>query len=201
MTSRRKKSPNNKNRDVNAKTRDALSDQFQKGIDSNGSIEKTLIDAVPREFEFNMPVAEPDKGVIETNKANGEAAEVLKNAKLAVINSYLKSEDNRLNLQLPLIKEIVNFTKRQLFFSNVVIVGIIITCVIKPDLEIIPQLIDFLKWYFGGTIIEFIGLIGIVTKGTFSDRNAKILEKLLNTKQEDSVNQIDKDSADDTFNN
>lgn len=201
MASRRKRSKKNNNHGVNTKNRNESNLQLRKGISSNGSIEQTLINAVPHVFEFNLPIDKPDKGITETNRANDGAAEVLKSAQLAIVNSYKNSEDNRVRLQLPLIKEIVGFTKWQLLFSNVVILGIIFLCGVKPDLEIVPQLFDFLKWYFAGTVVEFIGFIGYVTKGTFSEKNAENLEKLLNASQKDSdAIIIDEETVDNTYN-
>ena len=144
------------------------------------SAEDLMISEVPSKPRVDLP-ASPKVEVDDIiNSENDKAMDALKHAKLAIINTFIKNENERGKLQIPLIKTIVNFLGTQLFFSNIIVILVIILSFIGTSSDL-SQVFDLLKLYISGTAIELIGMLWFVTRYTFSGDHSKLMQYLLNT--------------------
>lgn len=108
-------------------------------------------------------------------------------ASVAIIKTYTEHEIARVKRQKWLLLVIVLLTAGQLIFFNYIIYFTITKSFHTAQLEainidVVNNLFTILKYYIGATIVELIGMIWFITKGTFSSDHVKIMESVLKDK-------------------
>ncbi len=174
----------------------AVTDQIK-----NDSAE-SIVKACPPEMisalssSVKIDVLESTDGINERTSieaTNKETADPVQTGRDKLIQSYLDSENNRLKQQRPLLNKILDFTKFQIIISNIVILIItvaVVCCYAFSDSgkNELSHLFDFLKYYVGAVLVEFVGMIFFITKNVFSSSNTKIIEKMLDTNSKEKNN-------------
>ena len=105
-------------------------------------------------------------------------------ASAAIIKAYTDHEIARVKRQKWLLLVIVLLTAGQLIFFNYLIYFTITKSFQTAQLEaintdVIDNLFTILKYYIGATIVELIGMIWFITKGTFSSDHVKTMQSVL----------------------
>ena len=159
------------------------------GIDD---LNKQLTDQVPEKQQFSFPesAVKPKKEIVV--KANARANEILNNAKISVVNSYVTNEEERTKRQKPLLYAIVAITAFQLVSFNVIIACCVFLAFKNNDPTILTQLFEVMKYYIGATIVELIGMVWFITKGTFSTNHVKTMELMLRDEVSKQANNDEK---------
>lgn len=108
-------------------------------------------------------------------------------ASAAIIKAYTEHEIARVKRQKWLLLVIVLLTAGQLVFFNYIIYLTITKSFQTAQLEalntdVINNLFTILKYYIGATIVELIGMIWFITKGTFSSDHVKTMLSVLKGK-------------------
>ena len=91
------------------------------------------------------------------------------------INEIIKNEKQKRKFRKQIINIIRVFTWIQLIFFNGVVGFIIFATTVDvgwlkiTELATIQNMLDFLKFYVGATLVELIGLFGIIIRFVFSD--------------------------------
>lgn len=174
-------------RSINTKTPENDKETNKNTIDCQNSFSSALQQYVPDtvSFDFNNDKVSTKSIIEDANK-------------LAITKAYTENESARVKRQKWLLLAVVLFTACQLLFFNFVIH----TTVTKSfqtaqlesisNIEVINNFFDILKYYIGATVVELIGMILFITKGTFSSDHVKTMELLLKnnlTKQNKQANQ------------
>ena len=151
--------------------------------DSNPSFDELknkLSDAVPTKLESTVPNT-PSEDEVESLivRYNDKSVEILKDAKLAAIWSFVKNESERTKRQKPLLYIVAIFTAIQLIAFNVIIAAVAWFSFQNSETDVITQLFDILKYYIGATVVELISMLAYITSGTFSTNHVKTMELLL----------------------
>ena len=149
--------------------------------------EEELYGKVPPKTGVEPPPNDPSKNNSDETvnskiaEANAKARNFLDDAKYAIISAYTDNEKNRADRQKPLLNVVCWFTGLQLFVFNLVIAGAIVFIFFFKSKNqcLASQVFDILKYYIGATVVELIGMLIFITKGTFSDNHAKIMKDLL----------------------
>lgn len=142
-------------------------------------LEHRITQSVPTVVKVRIPKDhEYDKEQL-IDRANAKAAEVMNNARLAIVNSYVQGERNKLERQKPLLYIVACFTGLQLLVFNVVVAGAVWLAFEKGDASIVKSMINVLKYYIGATVVELIGMLTFITSATFSTKHIKTMELLL----------------------
>lgn len=108
-------------------------------------------------------------------------------ASAAIIKTYTEHEIARVKRQKWLLLVIVLLTAGQLIFFNYIIYLTITKSFQTAQLEainvdVIDNLFTILKYYIGATIVELIGMVWFITKGTFSSDHVKTMQSVLKGK-------------------
>lgn len=108
-------------------------------------------------------------------------------AQFATINAYTNHELERVRRQKWLLGAVVLLTAGQLIFFNYMIYMTVSQSFLVSQLEtinidVVNNLFDILKYYIGATVVELIGMILFITKGTFSSDHVKTMELILKGK-------------------
>lgn len=167
----------------NKDTQDSLSEIEE--LKSLGDKLTGLVPDRPRFDEFPKYSYSPMS--IQIDRANHEAEGILKDAKLAVIRSYLKNEEERTRRQRPLLFIIAGLTFFQLSIFNVIIGAVVYFSFRNAEPSVLAALFGVLKYYIGATVTELIGMIAVITTGTYSLNHIKTMELLLKDKKSDKT--------------
>lgn len=143
---------------------------------------KNVINGVPEKVTFGLksPSVQKSKDAI-VDKDNDKA-------QLAIIKAYTDHELERVKRQKWLLWAVVLLTAGQLIFFNYVIYLTLTQSFQTAQLEtisnldVINNLFEILKYYIGATVVELIGMVLFITKGTFSSDHVKTMELMLNGK-------------------
>ena len=68
----------------------------------------------------------------------------------------------------------------QVVVFNVIIAGTGWFVFHLNDASVFPLFFDILKYYIGATVVELIGILAFIIKGTFTSDHTKLMEILLN---------------------
>ena len=139
-------------------------------------LEQTLIQQVPSSLENTVPDAPTEDETQEIIKDYNADQE----AKRALIGTYQESEKARIDRQPHLLKWVVCLTSFQLVVFNVVIACTGWFTFQNGNVTIAELYFDILKYYIGATVVELIGMIWFVTKGTFSSDHIKSIDHMVN---------------------
>lgn len=148
-------------------------------------LKNSLSDDVPDDIESSIP-ENPSEDEIDSliEKYNDKMVDVLKDAKLAAVWSFVKNENERTKRQKPLLYIVAGFTAIQLLAFNGII-GVTVWLVFKNgNADVITHFIDLLKYYIGATVVELITMLAYITTGTFSTNHVKTMNKLLGSVSE-----------------
>lgn len=141
------------------------------------SLKNGLVNEVPDNLQIegqDEPTEEEVNNIIDS--ANSSAISAMDNARLAVLRSYAQNEKERTDRQKPLLYAIVGLTIVQLLVFNLII-GLIAWWTYKNgETSVVLQFFDILKYYIGATVVELIGMIWFITRGTFSSDHIKMME-------------------------
>lgn len=151
-------------------------------------LKNLLSDEVPNDIESSIPES-PTEDEVDSliEKYNDKMVDVLKDAKLAAIWSFVKNESERTKRQKPLLFIVAGFTAIQLVAFNLII-GLTAWLVFKNgDTNVIIHLIELLKYYIGATVVELITMLAYITTGTFSTNHVKTMDKLLENISEEKT--------------
>lgn len=152
-----------------------------------------LFENFPNRQEYNIPDEQSVNKVSQLIESyNSKAEQTLEAARLAVIRSYVDNEKQRVIRQKPLLIVITILASVQLVAFNVMIFVILDFSFNTGNLEIINQMLNLFKYYIGATIVELIGLLVVITKGTFSSNHVKIMRLLLGSNYKDSIVDVNK---------
>ena len=105
----------------------------------------------------------------------------------AIIKTYTEHEVARLQRPKYLLLAIVLLTAGELVFFNYIIYFTITASFQSAQLEtlnadVINNLFTILKYFIGATIVELIGMLWFITKGTYSSDHIKTMLSVLKNK-------------------
>lgn len=118
---------------------------------------------------------------IDGVNAKAEAAMIDSRAKL--INLYIDCEKERLEQQKPLLEAIIRINSTLVWLFNIIIAlitaAVIVLCFLRSDINVLGDLLNFLKYYVGAVVVELIGMLFFIVRGIFSSNYNKVIESVL----------------------
>lgn len=136
------------------------------------SVEDKLVDLV---LDANETIL-PQQVCNGDNPIDYENDQVLKSA----IQAFNQGETDRSKRKKPLLWALIILTAFQVIVFNVIIAGTGWFLFRLNDVSVLPLFFDILKYYIGATLVELIGILTFIIKGTFTSDHTKLMETLLN---------------------
>lgn len=173
-------------------TQKIIDDANTKALEAFNLLKSKLPAIVPDNLQLSVqdtPSQDDVKTIIDD--ANAKAIDILNDAKLAIIKSYAKNENERAERQKPLLWIVVGLTALQLIAFNLIIAMIACAAFKTKNSEIILQLFEILKYYIGATVVELIGMVWFITRDTFSSNHIKMMKLMFSDKSDGEAEKKD----------
>lgn len=141
----------------------------------------SLTHRVPDEVVFGLDTSTKQKSKDDKVAIDNDRAV------LAIIKAYADNEMERVKRQKWLLIAVVFLAACQLIFFNRIIYQTVLQSIELAKMEmvngdIVQNLFNILKYYIGATVVELIGMIVFITKGTFTSDHVKTMELVLKGK-------------------
>lgn len=165
------------------------SDQCGK-LKHSAQVYDKLVSKIPESLDVKLEDDADNNNKREARPVEWIIDEINCRAMDEAISVFSKGESERLSHQNGLIKSVGRLTILQLIFFNVIVVIALIGSFVKGSPDIIKELFTILKYYIGATVVELIGMIAFITRGTFSSDHIKVMKMLFSPRSS-----VDHDSS------
>lgn len=151
------------------------------GHSDNSSLDQALKNKVPsKNVDVVLPENEAQSPEDKIEEANEDTSDLLRKSAIEkIIEAYTKAETERSGRQTPLFQCIRWITVVQLIAFNLIIAVTGICSFLSNDNEVITLFFEICKYYIGAIIVELIGMLAFIMKGTFSSEHIDMMRLVL----------------------
>ena len=144
----------------------------------NSLLDQALKEKVPSgDVEIDMPEDSVESSEDKIEVANEDTLDLLrKSVTERIIDAYTKAETERSARQVPLFLCISWLTIGQLIAFNLIIAATGVFSFLNSNIEVIFSFFEICKYYIGAVIVELIGMLAFIMKGTFSSKHIDMMK-------------------------
>ena len=154
---------------------------IEQTTDENLQSYEAQLENIKKEFatalKNNIPNSQTSD--VPTPKSKEKEIDQANKAAKAIIDSYEKSENNRLKQQRPILFCVIGVLAAQLLIFNTLMFFVAIKSFQNFQTETFSLLLEFLKYYIGAVVLELIGLMAVIIKSAFSQNPSQAIKKLI----------------------